>query len=179
MARKYPLSEVGCDSDVLNVNIDMAGEIPRHLEPGSANAREVARNPRDDDVMSNDLSSDVNSDVSSSLEQITLDDGIDQRDTNHTSCAVSQNDDDCQLYTLVNGVTGACDGTISLEDIPSLSLLLELEGLSVDEIDHSLKNGDLSEVVVIRPDIIELNSSSILDEAVLEDTKAALSARSG
>ena len=65
MARKYPLSEVGCDSDVLNVNIDMAGEIPSHLEPGSANAREVARNPRDDDVMSNDLSSDVNSDVSS------------------------------------------------------------------------------------------------------------------
>ena len=90
-----------------------------------------------------------------------------------------QSDDDCQLYTLVSGVTGACDGTISLEAIPSLSSLLELEELSVGEFDHSLKNGDLSEVVVIRPDIIELNSSSLWDEAVPEETRAALSARSG
>ena len=92
---------------------------------------------------------------------------------------MSQSDDDCHLYTRVNGVTGACDGKISLEAIPSLSSLLELEELSVDKFDQSLKNGNLSEVVVIRPDIIELNSSSLLDEAVLEDTKAALSARSG
>ena len=34
-------------------------------------------------------------------------------------------------------------------------------------------------MVVIWVDIIELNSPSILDEPVLEDTKAALSARSG
>ena len=154
MARKHPLSDVGCDSDVLNVNIDTVGEIPRHPEPGSADAREVARNPRDDDVMSNDSSSDVNSDVSSSLEQITVDNGINQRDTNHIACAVSQSDDDCQLYILVNGVTGACDGTISHEAISSLSSLLELEKFSVDEFDHSLKSGDISEVVVIRPDII-------------------------
>ena len=107
MARKYPLSDVDCDSDALNVNIDGVGEITRHPEPGSADAHEVARNPRYDDVMSNDSSSDVNSDVGSSLEQITVDDGIDQRDTNHTSCAVSQSGDGCQLYTLVNGVTGA------------------------------------------------------------------------
>ena len=69
----------------------------------------MVRNPRDDNVMSNDSSSDANSDVTSGLEQITFDDGIDQRDTNHISCAMSQSHDDCQLYTLVNGVTGACD----------------------------------------------------------------------
>ena len=65
MARKHPLSDVGCDSDVLNVNIDVVGKIPRHHEPSSADACEVARNPRDYDVMPNGSSSDVNSDVSS------------------------------------------------------------------------------------------------------------------
>ena len=58
-------------------------------------------------------------------------------------------------------MTVACDGTISLEAIPSLSSLLELEELSVDEFDHSLNNGDISDAVVIRPDTIELNSSSL------------------
>ena len=94
MAREYPLSDVGCNIDALNVTIDVIGEIPRHPVPGSADAHEVVRNPHDDDVMSNYSSSDVNSDVSSSLEQIKLDDGINQRDTNLTSCAVSQSDDD-------------------------------------------------------------------------------------
>ena len=73
----------------------------------------------------------------------------------------------------------AYDGTISLGAISSLSSLLELEVSPVDEFDHPLKNRNLSEVAVIRPDIIELNSTSLLDEAVLGDTKAALSARSG
>ena len=45
----YPPSDVGCDGDALNFNVDVVVEIPRNPEPGSADAREVSRNPRDDE----------------------------------------------------------------------------------------------------------------------------------
>ncbi|GMG15714.1 unnamed protein product [Phytophthora fragariaefolia] len=50
--------------------------------------------------------------------------------------------------------------------------------MSFDEFGEAFQAGKLAEVVVIRPEE-ELNSSSRLDEAVLEDAKTALNARSG
>ncbi|GMF39295.1 unnamed protein product [Phytophthora fragariaefolia] len=86
--------------------------------------------------------------------------------------------DSGQLYTLVNGVTGDVDGDVNLGAVPTLAALLELDKMSFDEFGEALQAGKSAEVVVIRPEV-ELNSSSLLDEADLEDAKKALNARSG
>ena len=75
-------------------------------------------------------------------------------------------------------MTGNVNGHVSLAAVPSLSALLELDEMFFDEFGQSLQAGGLSDRVVIRPQH-EINSSSLLDEAVLEDTKATLNARSG
>ena len=75
-------------------------------------------------------------------------------------------------------MTGQIDGNIIFETLPSLDTLFELDEMSDGEFSQALQAGELSELVVIRPDI-ELNSSSLLDESVPEDTKVALDARSG
>ena len=83
-----------------------------------------------------------------------------------------------RLYTLVDGVTGHVDVNISCVTLPSLDALYELDKMSDGKFSQALQAGELSDLEVIRSDV-ELNLSSLLDEAVLEDTKARLSARSG
>ena len=82
------------------------------------------------------------------------------------------------LYTLVHGVTGNVENDVSLQAMPSVDALLELDELSLAELGNALKAGEIAEVVLLRPED-ELNSSSLLDKAVLEDTKQALNERSG
>ncbi|OWZ00916.1 Pol Polyprotein [Phytophthora megakarya] len=87
---------------------------------------------------------------------------------------------DCreQLYTLVNRVTGEVDGNISLDTLASCNALLEMDVMSLTDLGDALKAGDLFEVVMIRPEE-QLNSSSVVDDEVLEGTKKALNASSG
>ena len=63
----------------------------------------------------------------------------------------SHSDNSDTRYTLVNGVTGQVGGNVSLETLPSLDALCELDEMSDGEFSQSLKAGDLSELVVIRP----------------------------
>ena len=94
-----------------------------------------------------------------------------------TSEMITSDNRNSTIYTLVNGRTGHVDGNISLETLPSLDILLQLDEMSDGESSQALQAGELFNLVVILPDV-ELNQSSLIDESILEDTKATLSARS-
>ena len=56
----------------------------------------------------------------------------------------SHSDNSDTIYTLVNGVTGQVEGNVSLETLPSLDALCELNEMSDGEFSQALKAGDLS-----------------------------------
>ena len=86
---------------------------------------------------------------------------------------MSGTDNSETLYTLVDGLTGDVAGWVTLAPLPTLTALLELYEMSVAEFVRSLRAEEIEEVVMLRPEV-EMMSSSLLDEGVLEDTKKAL-----
>ncbi|CEG44251.1 reverse transcriptase [Plasmopara halstedii] len=62
--------------------------------------------------------------------------------------------------------------------MPAIDALLEMDEMSLKELGSALKAGDLAEVVIVRPGE-EINSSSLLDETVLEELKRVLNTRIG
>ena len=198
-AHKLPQNDVGCKCDSLNVGNDIVGDMPRHSGLCPTNARGVARkSPQNDALELSSSSSDVNRNIGSCIEQSTSSSNAGniivpaskrRKDTKKRSkrrvstvkCLThtnSDSDDNDILYTLVNGIKGQLNGKVSLETLPPVDTLCGLEEISDGDFSQALKSGELSDLVVIRPDV-ELKSFSLIDESVLDDTKAAFSAGSG
>ncbi|KAG3082438.1 hypothetical protein PI124_g22628 [Phytophthora idaei] len=70
---------------------------------------------------------------------------------------------------------------IHLEPLPEVSELLNLEEMAVNDFLADLNAGGIAEVVLLKPETTpeELNSSSVLDEDVMEEMKKRREARLG
>ena len=198
MARDHPQSEDGCHSISLNAGKDVDGETPRHQE---SDVRTVTDSSQGDEFELSDSAPDVADDISSCLEYDKVDkanhlvvpDGspslrrsvsLQRRQQRQMATArrkasvMSLSDTSDQLYTLVDGVTGHVDGEVGLAALPSLTALLNARRNVFKRVQSGFESRRLIRYGGHRPDN-ELNSSSLLDEKVLESTKAALSARIG
>ena len=80
------------------------------------------------------------------------------------------------FYTLASRLKGDVDGEVVISAFRYLNVLLELNEMFVDDFHQALKSNILSGMVVIRPDL-ELKSTSLFDEEVLNDTNEEMSAR--
>ncbi|KAG2861596.1 hypothetical protein PC118_g7311 [Phytophthora cactorum] len=88
-----------------------------------------------------------------------------------------------ECYHIFDGMTGrpVKAAGIHLEPLAEVSELLNLEEIAVDDFLADLKVGEIAEVVLLKPETTpeELNSSSVLDEDVLEEMKKRREARLG
>ncbi|PSD63882.1 hypothetical protein C7G80_19110, partial [Acinetobacter nosocomialis] len=77
-----------------------------------------------------------------------------------------------EQYHIFDGLTGCRvkAGAVRLEALPEVSALLNLEELSIKDFLAELKAGGIEEMVLLKPETNpqELNSSSVMDEDVLE-----------
>ena len=82
---------------------------------------------------------------------------------------MSLSDTSSQLYALFDDVTGHMGDEVGLAGLPSLTALLEIDEMSVDDYNKALKACNLSNMVVLYPDN-EFHSSSLVNVTVLEST---------
>ena len=149
VAREIPPSEGGRDGTSLNVGNEIVGNKPKHSELGPHNVRDVVReNPLGKVFELRNYSPDVAQDMSSRIERamVYINYGgptvpasrrrkVSMRKQSRRWVAtlkrqmseVLRSDNiNNTLYTLVNGLIGQIEGSISLETLPSLDTLFEL-----------------------------------------------------
>ncbi|KAF4147442.1 Retroviral aspartyl protease [Phytophthora infestans] len=88
-----------------------------------------------------------------------------------------------ECYHIFDGETGlpVKASGVHLEPLPEVAEILHLEEMTAESFLTNLKAGEIAEMVLMRPETTqeELNSSSVLDENVLEDMNKQRQARLG